>query len=230
MRTLALLAIILFAFASARADQLIVNGGFEDGNLTGWTVSSSAPGDGNFTVTSASTTPLTYNATVGPDSGTYYAVSDDYGPETQYLTQVFTTGSSIGTATLSFDMFVNDVYGSDFGSSGPGAEVSLLSSTGVLISLLNGPVDTFESTVGDPNPYIAYSDNLSALLAPNTTYQLQFSSTDTSAIINTGIDNVSLLTSGAASPIPEPATFFYVALPGLLFFWLAYRKQNSLAA
>ena len=124
MRTLASLAILLFAFASARADQLITNGGFESG-LTGWTTSST--GDGGFFANSGTTTPLNANATVGAHSGTNYAVSDDYsGSQTQTLTQTFTTPSSLSSATLSFEMFVNDIYGGSFGSSGPGGTVSLL--------------------------------------------------------------------------------------------------------
>ena len=162
MRTLASLAIFLLAFASARADQLITNGGFESG-LTGWTAASN--GDGNFTANSGTTTPLTFSDTVGAHSGTFYAVSDDFdGSQTQTLTQSFTTPTSFTSAILSFDMFVNDIEGSAFGSSGAGGEVSLLTSTGALIAVLNGPVDTFESPMGSPNPYLFYSDDITALL------------------------------------------------------------------
>lgn len=227
MRTLALLAIFLFAFASARADDLIVNGGFETGDLTGWTATST--GDGNFTVTSDPFTPLTYNATVGANSGTYYAVSDDYnGSQTQYLTQSFTTPDSFASATLSFAMFVNDVYGEDFGSAGPGGEVSLLSSTGSLIAVLYGPLDTFESPSGVPNSYVLYSDNIASLLAADTTYELQFSSTDTSGPLNVGIDDVSLITTAAATP--EPGTFSLFGLGGALVFWLACRRPKAVEA
>jgi hypothetical protein len=225
LRTLASLAIFLFAFASARADNLIVNGGFESGTLTGWTAASN--GDGNFTVVSGTTTPLTFNATVGPNSGTYYAVSDDYdGSQTQTLTQSFTTPSNLVTATLSFEMFVNDVYGADFGSDGPGGEVSLLTSGGSLISVLYGPIDTFENPVGSPNPYVLFDENIASLLASNTTYELQFSSTDTTGLINVGIDDVSLI----ASATPEPASVSLLATGGFLVFWLAYRKLKSVEA
>lgn len=227
MRILASLAIFILAVASARADQLIVNGGFETGTLTGWTAASN--GDGNFSVVSGTTTPLTYNATVGASSGTYYAVSDDYdGSQTQTLTQSFTTPNSLLTATLSFDMFVNDVYGEDFGSDGPGGEVSLLNSTGGLIAVLVLPTDTFENPVGDPNPYLAYSGDIASLLSANTTYELQFSSTDTTGLINVGVDDVSLVTTSAATP--EPASFSLLAIGGLLVYWLAYRKSNGVEA
>lgn len=224
MRTFASLAILLFAFVSARADQLIVNGGFESGTLAGWTAASSN-NDGGFTVTSAPYTPDSYNATVGAADGTYYAVSDDYnGYETQTLTQSFTTPSSFSSAVLSFDMFVNDVYGAAYGSGGPGGEVSLLTSTGTLITILNGPIDTYESSIGTPNNYVSYDEDIASLLSADTTYELQFSSTDTEGPLNVGIDDVSLVTS---SPVPEPATFPLLAAGGALVFWMARRKTNA---
>jgi hypothetical protein len=220
LRKLALLTIFLIAFASARADNLIVNGGFESG-LTGWTATST--GDGNFTANSGTTTPLTFSNTVGAHSGSFYAVSDDFsGSQTQTLTQTFATPTSFQTATLSFAMFVNDIEGSAFGSSGPGGEVSLLTSGGALIAVLNGPVDTFENPMGAGNPYLLYSEDIASLLSANTTYELQFSSTDSTGLINVGVDDVSLITT-----TPEPATFSLSAIGGLLVFWRAYRKQKE---
>ncbi len=232
MRTLASLAIFLLAATSARADQLITNGGFETGTLAGWTATSTIPGDGNFSVTSLSTTPLNYNATVGAHSGTYYAVSDDYdGSSTEYLTQTFTTPASLLSATLSFDIFVNDIYGADFGTSGSGGQVTLLSSLGVPIAVLYGPSDTFENPVGSPNPYIAISQNILSDLAANTTYQLQFSSSDSTNLINVGIDDVSLITTSASTaPTPEPSTFSLSAIGGVLVAWMAYRKPKTVEA
>lgn len=228
MRILASLAIFLFAFASARADNLITNGGFESG-LAGWTATST--GDGNFTANSGTTTPLTFSATVGAHSGTNYAVSDDFsGSQTQKLTQSFTTPTSFTSAVLSFDMFVNDIEGSDFGSSGPGGEVSLLTSGGSLIAVLYGPIDTFESPVGAPNPYLLFSQDIASLLSANTTYELQFSSADSTGLINVGVDDVSLMTTASTSPVPEPATFSLSVLGGLLAMWRAYRKPKAVEA
>ncbi len=226
MRILASLAIFLFAFTSARADQLITNGGFESG-LTGWTATSN--GDGNFTANSGTTTPLTFSATVGAHSGTNYAVSDDYaGSQTQTLTQTFTTPSSFSSALLSFAMFVNDIEGGDFGSSGPGGKVSLLTSGGSLIAVLYGPIDTFENPAGAPNPYLLFSQDIASLLSANTAYELQFSSADSSGLINVGVDDVSLVTTVPA--VPEPATFSLSALGGLLAMWRAYRKPKTVEA
>jgi len=229
LRILASFAILLFAFASARADQLITNGGFETGTLTGWTATSN--GDGNFTVNSGVTTPLTFSNTVGANSGTFYAVSDDFsGSQTQTLTQSFTTPTSFTSAVLSFAMFVNDIEGSAFGSSGAGGEVSLLNSGGALLAVLNGPFDTFENPMGAPNPYVLFSEDIASMLSANTTYKLQFSSTDSTGLINVGVDDVSLVTAVSTSPVPEPATLSLSAIGGLLVFWLAYRKPKTVQA
>ena len=127
-------------------------------------------------------------------------------------------------------MFVNDIEGSAFGSSGPGGEVSLLNSGGTLIAVLNGPFDTFENPMGAPNPYTLFSENIASLLSANTTYELQFSSTDSTGLINVGVDDVSLVTTASTSPVPEPATLSLSAIGGLLVFWLAYRKPKAVQA
>src|SRR6266702_8618356 len=66
----------------ANAGQLLANGGFETGSLSGWTVASQAgsfPGS-NFFAFPGTTTPQSGSSTVGPASGSFYAVSDGLGP------------------------------------------------------------------------------------------------------------------------------------------------------
>jgi hypothetical protein len=218
LRTFLSLALLAFAFTSARADDLITNGGFESGSLAGWTATGN--GDGGFTVTSASSTPVTGNA----------AVSDDFnGGQTQYLTQSFTTPGSFGSATLTFSMFVNDIYGLDFGSSGDGGQVSLLSASGALLQVLYGPTDTFENPVGSPNSYFSFSQDIARYLVANTTYSLQFSSSDSTSLINVGVDDVSLVTGNVAAT-PEPSTLSLSAIGGCLVFFVAYRKAKGMDA
>jgi hypothetical protein len=229
LRIFASFALLLFALTTARADQLIVNGGFETGTLAGWTTSSN--GDGSFLATSGTTTTLNGNATVGSNSGTFYAVSDDYNAsQTQTLTQTFKTPTTFTSATLSFAMFVNDIYGADFSSSGIGGQVSLLNSTGSLIAILFGPVDTFENPVGNPNPYVLYSQNIASYLNPNTSYQLQFSSSDSTNLINVGVDDVSLVTTAASAVTPEPSTWSLLATGGIFVFFFANRKSIAAKA
>jgi hypothetical protein len=79
--TLAGILFPMFALAfNANAVQLIGNGGFETG-LTGWAVTSSVGSGGSWFPDTTTSTPLTGNPTVGPFSGTGYAVTDQFAPE-----------------------------------------------------------------------------------------------------------------------------------------------------
>jgi hypothetical protein len=115
-------AICFFSLVlAARANEVIVNGGFETGNLAGWTTTDSGtPGDG-WSVTAAPVTPLNGFPTVGPNSGSFYAVTDMFNPGSHALSQSFTAAANTDYV-LSFNMFVND----QFGGSGLGGEANLL--------------------------------------------------------------------------------------------------------
>jgi hypothetical protein len=97
-----------------------------------------------------------------------------------------------------------------------------------------GPFDTSPLDVVDslfmgsdpfatnPNPYSPYTFDLTGILTPGNTYQLQFADADTRAYFNEGIDNVSL----TAQVVPEPASLLLLGsgLAGLIGFrklWLA---------
>ena len=84
------------------AVELITNGGFETGDLTGWTLVDG--GSGSVEVTAAFAPTNGIYATAGPSSGTFYAVSSQGGPGTHAILQ--TINVAPGPATLSFDWFV----------------------------------------------------------------------------------------------------------------------------
>jgi hypothetical protein len=99
----------------ARGSELIANGGFETGNLSGWTLTSQAgsfPGSGFF-VTGGSAAPASGEVTAGPSSGAYYAVSDGLGPAAEILSQAFTVPGPASSVILSFSLFVNTYGGTE---------------------------------------------------------------------------------------------------------------------
>ncbi len=108
---------------AAHADDLLINGGFETGDLTGWTVRNLASGDpsGTFGIgnnlidtnltPNSPATPIGELASVGAKTGNYYAVSDSLGPGTHLLLQSFTVPIKPASVFLSYDMFVNDWNG-----------------------------------------------------------------------------------------------------------------------
>ena len=222
----------IFALAfDANAVELINNGGFETG-LTGWTVASSAGSGGSWFADTGTSTPLTGNPTVGPHSGTGYAVTDQVGPGVNALSQSYTVPLGTTSLTLTFDMFIND-WASSTGDET--MKVLVLSAggnpvtgAGTLSTLFSG--DTLV-TGGVPNPYVAFNFAITSFV-PGDTFILDYQETDTLFNMNVGLDDVSL--NAAAGPVPEPRSvaLLLAALAAMgVFGWLrleAIRHRGSL--
>jgi hypothetical protein len=215
------------ACTSAFGTQLFVNGGFENGDLSSWNSGGTAGSGDAFSADNTGVSPEGF-PTVGPNSGSWYAVSDSTGccapgTEQAYLTQNVTIPLFSTDDLLSFAIFVND----DFGSSGAGGEVGIWAAgadpllTGPLF-LLYGPVDTAVSG-GNPNPYVDESLDIASDVVAGLTYQIGVLESDTTGPINVGVDDFSLVTS-----TPEPGMLFPVALLGAgMLFYRARRKVRA---
>jgi hypothetical protein len=219
---------VLSLALTARANEVLANGGFETGTFAGWTVSDSAGGTGSFFVTNAPVTPLSGNATVGPASGQFYAVSDQngLGPGIHVITQSFTAAANTDYV-LSFDMFVND-YASSF-SAPPqfGGEADLIAgaSDPILGPTLNVFYQADTQVVGGvPNPYVHTSLDITGDLTAGDTYQLRFLESDSTAPLNVGVDNASLIaTPTTATPEPKLLFFPLALLAGIV----VYRARQT---
>lgn len=188
---------LLFAaggISHAQTKELLVNGGFETGDLTGWTAAdlagSYSPGSfviGNNTLDNTLTppspsTPISQLPTVGSASGSYYAVSDSLGPGTHALIQNFTVPVDSTGATLAFRMFVNDWYGAGaLNANGP-LDHNQLDSHGnpvptqfARVDLLAGNASDFDTGAGVLKTFYLGED---AGNVPNayTSYQFDISS------------------------------------------------------
>jgi hypothetical protein len=158
-------ALGLCAPPSADAGFLLVNGGFETGDLTGWSRAdrplgagySGAPSvvlDGRFLIDNADgRTPLSHapliggpQSALGPSGGNFYAISDMTAQGTHSLFQAFTVPANTVSMILTFDMYVYDWSG----SGGPVAPAGLDHATASpnqfarvdLLSASAGPFDT----------------------------------------------------------------------------------------
>jgi hypothetical protein len=210
MKALLNLTLVFVSLAGVRAfaSQLFTNGGFEAGSLSGWSTAGTAGSDDLFYADDTNITPLNGFPTAGPDTGSWYAVSDMTGlvaPESSYLTQAVTIPKSFDIV-LSFDIFVNDV----FGSSGAGGEVGIWANganplTATPLFVVYGPSDTAAPN-GSGNPWKAVSVAVTADLTAGVTYQFGVLESDSTGPINVGVDNLSLVT------VPEPATLLPSAL------------------
>lgn len=216
----AVIAAGLVGAQGAFAAELISNGGFESG-LSSWTVTNQAAGSGSWYAATGTSAPLSGLSTVGPASGTQYAVTDQTGPGAHALTQSFTVAPGAASVILKFDMFVNSYGGETNGplsyTSGPveigrvdilsGAASAFDTGAGVLQNLFTG-VDA------NLNPYGSYTFDLTSLLGGGGTFQLRFAEADNQGFLNMGVDNVSL-TAAAAVPEPSSLALLGLALAGL---------------
>lgn len=219
---------------AARADELIVNGGFETGDLTGWTVGAAGPYENGFYVSSSTTPPVGSdpNTVAGPASGTYYAIGDEHGPGYSYLAQTFTTSAG-STDDLSFSMFV-DNYNPVQNSSGPISDPDGDEEFGVVQILAAGSSLTDTSGVlatyylgadgAANNPYTSYNFDISNIVGGGGSYILEFANTECCYFLEQGVDDVSII-----SATPEPVSVFLLA-SGLLGIAIVFGTRRRTAS
>jgi len=223
--------------SSAKADQLIVNGGFETGTFAGWTVANRAgsfPGS-SFYVIAGTVLPQSGMTTVGPASGTFYAVTDQVGAGTHSLLQTFVVAPGSGSVILSFDLFANNYattivnpIGLDH-SDGPNqhARVDILTSGAGAFDTGAGVLQNlFISADGgtNPHPYTHYVFDITSVVGAGGTFQIRFAEVDNQFFFNLGVDNVSIVTQNG--PIPEPATMLLLGT-GLAGVFGVVRKRYA---
>ncbi len=230
IRTWAALA-ALFGGAGPAIAGLITNGGFETGDFSGWTMTSqvASPEAGSWYIGSTTSTPISGHTTVGPSSGTYYAVTDQDAPGEYALTQKFTVPAH-STVTLTFNMFVNN-YTAPI-NSGP-LDYTVANTMQGRVDILTAGASAFDTGAGvvknlydgadggpangdtPPDPYIAYSFNITPYVGQGGTFQLRFAGSDNEGYLIMGVDNINI----TASAVPEPTTLILtivgIALAGL---------------
>lgn len=195
--------------------ELLTNGGFETGDLTGWTkyALDGASAAGSISVVDATFVPSSSNTLgpfglfdlAGPSEGSWYAVSDQHSPSTDALVQEFSVPMGDDEITLTFDMFVLDLSGGgpsdagvlDHGTSGPNqhARVDIISAVAGTFDTGSGVIrNLYLNTDGyvPVLPYISYSFDLSGDLTSGETYKLRFAQTNNEGNLHMGIDNVSI--------------------------------------
>jgi hypothetical protein len=223
--------------SSVNATPLLVNGGFETGALSGWTIASQAgsfPGS-NFFALNGTALPQSGGSTVGSATGSFYAVSDGSGSEAHALIQSFTVSSPASSVLLSFSLFVNSYGGTvinpiglDF-TDGPNqyARVDILASgasaldTGVGV-LRNFYLGTDAGT--NPHVYTNYTFDITSLVGGGGTFQLRFAEVDNQLFLNMGVDNVGIEATGGGTA-PEPSSIVLSAL-GLVLLARSRRRRQ----
>ncbi len=212
---LPILVLAAFALASVstlRADELLTNGGFENG-FTGWGVNVESGSAGNWYVSSSTKRPATGISNVGPAGGSSFALTDSIGQGAYSLVQSFTVAPG-QTVLFSFDLFANNYAGSVV--TGPldykvdpiqFATVDLLTGTANPFDTGSGVIQNFYQGSGPAtaNPYTSYSFDISSLVAAGGTFQIRFGEADNQNYFNLGVDNVTVI-ANSATAVPEAST------------------------
>lgn len=218
-----------FAFAVLPAQAVpIVNGDFEAG-MTNWTVANQAGSDGGFLLQSGTASPVN-GMPVPAAGGGNAAMTDAEGPGSHVLYQDFLQATSVGSARLSFDLFVGnradafylpDPPTLDFATAllNQQARVDILFGGSDPFSLASQDLllNVFATAVGNPlvSGYNRIEVDITSLLNANLnqTLRLRFAEVDNVNMFQFGVDNVTLAI-GDPAQVPEPGSWLLL-LAGL---------------
>lgn len=216
MKTIIAAALIAGA-TSASAQQLIMNGGFETGDLSSWTLFDQGLGSGELFVTdlaAGANLPFSAGASsaAGATEGEFYAAVDQNGFGAYSISQDFTVAADAQSVVVSFDLYNGDAsftapLNSGFldasGDATQWARVDILDASGAIIATIGDRMTDFQ--------YVSYSEDITALVAGGGTFTFRFAHADNQSFFHSAIDNVSV-----AQVIPAPATGV-LATAGCLF-------------
>ena len=211
---------LLLGAPTARASQLIQNGGFEAG-LTGWTVVDQAGGDGSFLAQTGATSPVNGLPVPAPPQGVNAAMSDAGGPGSHVLYQDFSIPVGVTAGSIRFQVFVgnrSDRFAApsslDFALTNRTGDVNLnqqarvdiMTTTADPFSVAAGDVlrNLYQTQVGDPlvSGYTLITADISSLLSAHAgeTLRLRFAEVDNLSLFNLGVDGIQL------DAVPEATT------------------------
>jgi hypothetical protein len=170
---------------------LIVNGNFETGTLSGWTVINT--GSGNWAINNGTFDPPGPGEALPPISGAYDAVSYQYGPGFHALRQTINVPNNVFAASLSWSDRIRN-YAEFFSDPSQEWRVVIRDTAGNLLQ------EAFSTNSGDPwlqvGPNLR-SSNLTGLLQTyaGQTIVVSFEEQETFYYFNATLDDVKLRVS-----------------------------------
>ena len=187
----------LAAFPTAQ--EFVVNGGFETGDFTGWTVTGT--GTGNWVINNGSLDPAGPSAPLPAIAGDFDAVSIQAGPAVAMLSAPIVVPTAVSSAILSWSDRIRN-HASQYADPLQEWRVLVLDSGGSLIH------EVFSTNPGDalqqPGPN-SRSFDLTTLFQSlgGQTVQLSFEQQAQFFLMNATLDDVSLQISAAPSVLVE---------------------------
>jgi hypothetical protein len=185
------------------SSNLLVNGGFENMDLSGWESLDQAGGSGRWDVYSGTGTFLNGFTVPAPMSGGFAGVTDQGGPGAHVLQQPFTVPVGAQSVLLSFDMFILNQAGSEvipvpdsldfLVVPNQHARVDIMTATAGAFSVASGDVVAnlfIDGTTSSPLQYQSLSFDITSVVAAGGTFKLRFGEVDNQLFFAFGIDNV----------------------------------------
>jgi hypothetical protein len=202
LRTAALLGLLIaFALPGVSSAATVVNGGFETGSFTGWTVADQAGGSGSWFVYTGTTSPLSGFTIAAPPEGTHGAVTDQNGPGSHVLYQDVALEPGFAH-TLSFALYYENQAG--FFATQPTLDYNTFPNQQYRVDVLKATADPFSTAPGDVlatifqtqpgDPSSLAPTPISFDLSPfaGMTVRLRFAMVDNQFFFQASVDNVAI--------------------------------------
>ena len=216
----------------------VVNGDFEAG-MTNWTIADQIGSAGSFVLQSGTTSPVNGMAVPAPPGGSNAAMTDGEAGGSHVLYQDFMQATAVGSARLSFDLFIGNRADAFFVPDpltldwatlvlNQQARVDILAAGSDPFSLAAGDVllNLFATGLGDPlvSGYTHFEIDITEFLNANLNQalRLRFAEVDNVNMFQFGVDNVALETD-APGEVPEPGAWMLI-LAGLTAGALSRRR------
>jgi hypothetical protein len=199
-RTAVLLGVlILLAVPGVSTAATTVNGGFETGTFTGWTVFNQPGGSGDWFVYTGTSTPLNGFPVAAPPEGTHAAVTDQGGPGSHVLYQDVVLESGFAH-TLSFVVYYENQAG--FFATPPTLDFGVLPNQQYRVDVLRATADpastapadvlatVFQTREGDPTSLGPTTISFDLTPFAGMTIRIRFAEVDNQLFFNASVDNV----------------------------------------
>ena len=235
-----LIAALILVFSlsgAALAAELVVNGGFETGDATGWTAVNMGSGGGDFFIMSGTTTPINSFTVLPPPDGTYAAMTDQLGAGTHILYQDIAVPAG-GSTQFSATIYLNNQAGAWI--IGPGLDSTTTPNQQFRVDIMNPAaaaddvgagvlMNVYQTQPGDSSTlgYTTISADLSAYAGQ--TVRIRFAEVDNQFYLNTGVDQVSAISTVAAAvpTMNEWGMIVFMLLAGVGSIFFLKRRQQA---
>jgi hypothetical protein len=216
MVLLAAMAVMVVGYAGTALAATVVNGGFETGDTSGWTVVNEAGGSGDWYVCSSAACSALVPSNFPPPEGTYAAISSQEGPGSHILYQDVTLEAG-ATHQLSFTTYYENYEDSFYTPDSLSYQIGEPNQQyRIDIMKPDAPVDSvapedilatvFRTEVGDPASMEPTPMTVDLSQFAGSTVRLRFAEVDNQDNFVAGVDDVKVTSVTTTDTTPPTVT------------------------